>query len=122
MDKWCIKINRVKTFLKGLGQNIKGYNRKYKLILEEELETLERLEEGSSLPANLLDKIIKKTFIQSELLKLLEEEGSYWHTEFFHRIVNGGKTKKKYYPLPSSGKCDIEGMIKKNIIKTCFFF
>jgi hypothetical protein len=61
-----------------LGQNIKGYNRKYKLILE--LETLERLEEGSSLPANLLDKI-KKTFIQSEILKLLKEEGSYWHRE-----------------------------------------
>jgi hypothetical protein len=80
VDKWCIKINRVKTFLKGLGQNIKGYNRKYKLILEE-LETLERLEEGSSLPANLLEKKKKKkTFIQSEILKLLEE-GSYWHRE-----------------------------------------
>lgn len=73
MDKWCIKINRVKTFLKGLGQNIKGYNRKYKLILEE-LETLERLEEGSSLPANLLDKIKKKLSFKVKFSSFLRKK------------------------------------------------
>ena len=45
VDNWCIKINRVKKFLKGLGQNIKGHNRKYKRLLQEELGKLEELEE-----------------------------------------------------------------------------
>jgi mannosylglycoprotein endo-beta-mannosidase len=67
---------------------------------------LEKLEEESSLPANLLDK---KPFIQSKLLKLLEYEESYCHkrancnwllkgdnnTEFFHRIANGKRKRKK---------------------------
>jgi mannosylglycoprotein endo-beta-mannosidase len=102
IDTWCIKMDRVKNFLKGWGQSLKGHTRKYKNILKGELEILEKEEEVRSLDA---DKLNRKTFIQSELLRLLEEEESYWHkrsnsmwllkgdnnTAFFHRVANGKK-------------------------------
>jgi hypothetical protein len=37
---------------------------------------LEKEEEEGSLPAPLLER---KTFIQTEMLKVLEEEEMYWH-------------------------------------------
>ena len=42
IDTWCIKMGRVKKFLKGWGQSLKGHTREYKLILKEELESLEK--------------------------------------------------------------------------------
>ena len=71
IEQWCIKVNRIKKFLKGWGQSIKGHNRKYKKFLQEELEKLEILEEVDSLPSNLLER---KVFIQKELAKFMEEE------------------------------------------------
>ena len=68
IEQWCIKVNRIKKFLKGWGQSIKGHNRKYKKFLQEELEILEEVD---SLPSNLLER---KVFIQKELAKFLEEE------------------------------------------------
>ena len=102
VDKWCIKINRVKKFLKGWGLSLKGHTKKYKKCLTEELSVLEKMEEANPLPAHLLER---KTFILSEKNRLLEEEESYWHkrsnnkwllegdlnTEFFHRVANGKK-------------------------------
>jgi len=105
VDKWCIKMNRVKKFLKGWGMSLKGHNKKYKKCLREELAALEKVEEERPLPAHLLKR---KTFILSENSRLLEEEELYWHkrsnnkwllerdlnTGFFHRIANG---KKKHH-------------------------
>ena len=76
VDRWCIKINRVKKFLKRWGQSLRGHNKKYRSILQEELLTLEKLEESDSLPRHLLER---KTFIQTEMHRLLEEEEAYWH-------------------------------------------
>jgi hypothetical protein len=76
VEKWGIKLNRVKKFLKGWGMNIRGHNRKIKAILQEELMLLEKEEENSPLPAHLLNT---KTFIQTTLLRILEEEELYWH-------------------------------------------
>jgi mannosylglycoprotein endo-beta-mannosidase len=102
-------MGRVKKFLKGWGQSLKGHTRKYKLILKEELESLEKQEEELRLSADLLNR---KTFIQTELLRLLEEEEAYWHkrsnsmwllkgdnnTTFFHRVANGKKRKNTFFP------------------------
>jgi hypothetical protein len=44
--------------------------------LRDELTNLEKREEEGSLPASLLDT---KTFIQTELLRVIEEEELYWH-------------------------------------------
>jgi hypothetical protein len=71
VKKWYIKLNRVKKFLKGWGINLKGQVKKYKLLLQKEPSKLEEQEEERVLSANLLDR---KTFIQSELMRLLEEE------------------------------------------------
>ena len=76
MDRWIIKIKIVKKFLKGWGLSLKGHTRKYRWILGEELSKLEKIEEDGMLPALLLER---KTFIQSEILRLLEEEELYWH-------------------------------------------
>jgi hypothetical protein len=64
VEKWYIKLNRMKKFIKGWGQNIKGQARRYKNTLREELATLEKREEEESLPTYLLER---KTFIQTEL-------------------------------------------------------
>lgn len=110
IDTWTIKIKRVKKFLTGWGQSLRGHTRKYKNILQEELLALEQAEEQNTLPSPLLDR---KTFIQTELLKLLEEEELYWHkransnwlmrgdnnTEFFHRVANGKKRKNTIFSL-----------------------
>jgi hypothetical protein len=50
---------------------LKGQVKKYKLLLQKEPSKLEEQEEERVLSANLLDR---KTFIQSELMRLLEEE------------------------------------------------
>jgi hypothetical protein len=71
-----MKLNRVKTFLKGWGLNLKGQIRRYKLMLQKELDVLEQKEEENMLPPHLLDR---KTFIETELMRLLEEEELYWH-------------------------------------------
>jgi len=102
-------MDRVKKFLKGWGQSLKGHTRKYKKKLTKELEILEKLEE-SALSA---DKLNRKSFIQAEMLKLSEDEENYWHkrsnsmwilkgdnnTAFFHRIANGKKRKNTIFSL-----------------------
>lgn len=56
IDTWCIKMDRVKKWLKGWGQSIKGHTRKYKNILKGELEILEKEEEEIALDANKLNR------------------------------------------------------------------
>jgi hypothetical protein len=56
--------------------SLKGHPRKYKNILQEELLKIEKEEEDLILPSHLLER---KTFIQTELLRLLAEEELYWH-------------------------------------------
>ena len=107
VEVWNIKVKRVKKFLKGWGMSLKGHTRKYRRILQEELLVLERMEEDQILPSDALER---KTFIQKEMMRLLEEEELYWHkrsnlrwllegdnnSEFFHRMANGKKRKKNY--------------------------
>jgi hypothetical protein len=74
VEKWCIKLNRVRKFLRGWGQNIKGHNRRYKNTLKSELAELEEKEEEGSSTVFMLRR---KNFIQTELWRILEEEEIY---------------------------------------------
>jgi hypothetical protein len=79
--------------------------------VKEKLAEIERLEEETILPTILLDR---KTCLQVELLKIMEEEELYWHkrsnenwllkgdnnTAYFHR--KAWKKEKEYHF--SSGK------------------
>jgi hypothetical protein len=119
VDVWYIKTNRVKFFLKGWGLSLRGHNKRYRRILQEELMTLEELEEKGALPAQLLER---KTFIQAEILRSAVEEELYWHkrsnstwllkgdnnTDYFHRIANGKKRKNAIFSL-QHGEITIEG-------------
>lgn len=110
VSTWSIKMNRVKFFLKGWGQNLKGETRKYKQMLKDELMALEALEEIDYLPTPLLER---KHVLQVELMKLLNDEELYWHkrvsatwllkgdnnTSFFHRVANGRKRKNTTFSL-----------------------
>jgi hypothetical protein len=69
VDNWHIKLNRAKKFLKGWGLNLKGQTRRYKMSLQKELDALEQKEEEGVLLPDMLDR---KTFIQTELMRLLE--------------------------------------------------
>jgi hypothetical protein len=96
--------------LKGWGSSLKGHARKYRMTLKEELDEIEKLEEETILPTTLLDR---KTCIQAELLKIMEEEELYWHkrsnenwllkgdndTAYFHRKANGKKRKNTIFHL-----------------------
>jgi hypothetical protein len=108
VEKWIIKIGRVKKILKGWGNSMKGHARKYRLTLNKELEEIEKLEKETILPTALLDR---KTCIQAELFKIMEEEELYWHkrsnenwllkgdnnTNYFHRKANGKKGKIPFF-------------------------
>jgi hypothetical protein len=116
VDNWHIKLNRVKTFLKGWGLSLKGQTRRYKLMLQKELDVLEQKEEENMLSPGLLDR---KTLIQTELMRLLEEEELYWHkrsntnwllkgdnnTDYFHKKANGKKRRNIIFNLDWDGEC-----------------
>jgi hypothetical protein len=42
VSNWCIKINRVKKFLKRWGLNLNGQTKRYRVLLQKELEVLEK--------------------------------------------------------------------------------
>lgn len=79
--------------------------------MKEELAELETLEEHSHLPINM---VAKKASLQSELMKILEEEEIYWHkranstwflkgdnnTKFFHKIANEKRGKIHFFVSP----------------------
>jgi hypothetical protein len=106
-EKWCIKLGRIRKFLKGWGDSLRGHTKKYTLILKKELAEIEEVEEGNILTPTLLGR---KYFIQTELSRLLEEEELYWHkrsnenwllkgdnnTNYFHKKANGKKGKTIY--------------------------
>jgi hypothetical protein len=114
-ERWYIKVNRIKKFLKGWGNNLKGQTRRYKMVLKNELDELEKIEEDVSLPVHLLER---KTFIQTELMRLLEEEEMYWHkrsnetwllqgdnnTGYFHKKANGKKREDIIFNLEKDGE------------------
>lgn len=72
------------------------------------MSELENMEETSPLPRSLLSR---KMFIQTEMLKILEEKELYWHkrsnsecilrgdnnTSFCHRVANGKKRKNTIF-------------------------
>ena len=84
------------------------------MLLQEELLSLEQLEEEGSL---LPQQIQRKVESQSQLLMILEEEELYWfkrshekwlhegdnNTEFFYRVANGRK-RKKYNSFLQKGR------------------
>ena len=75
---------------------------------------MEKFEEDTILSGTLLEK---KTFIQTELLRIIKEEELYWHkrsnskwlldgdnnTEFFNRIANGRKRKNTIFSTMNIG-------------------
>jgi len=69
VEVWNIKTKRVKKWLKGWGLSLKGHNRKYKKILQEELLILEQTEEDHMLSSSALER---KSFIQREMMRILE--------------------------------------------------
>ena len=94
----------MKQQFKGWGLNLQGELRKLRKELQEELITLENLEETNSLST---DQWQRKTWIISENLRLLKQEELYWYnrshetwllngdlnTKYFHRVASGRKRK-----------------------------
>jgi hypothetical protein len=66
-----IKLNRFKKFFKGWGSNLYGHTKKLKLVLKEELASLESLEEDQELSPSLS---IRKTSICVKLMEIYADE------------------------------------------------
>jgi hypothetical protein len=95
--------------LKGWGFNISGNRKKRTKEIQEELDSMELLEEQGVL-SNL--QVKKKIEMMVEFLRLMEEE-LYWYrrcyetwllkgdnnSEFFHRIANGSKRRQTIFSL-----------------------
>lgn len=107
IDKIQPKLKLLKQYFKGWGLNLSGELRKLRKVLEEELTSLEELEELNLLS---IEQWQRKTWVSSEILKLLEQEELDWYnrshetwllsgdlnTKFFHRVASG-RWRKKYY-------------------------
>jgi hypothetical protein len=118
IDKIQQKLKLVKQYFKGWGLNLQGTLRKLRMELHEELITLEELEELSTLSS---DQWQRKTWVLSEILRLLEEE-IYWYnrshdnwllhgdlnTKYFHRVASGRKRKNTILSFDHKG-ITIEG-------------
>lgn len=87
VDVWNIKLKRVKKFLKGWGQSLRGHTKKYKRILQEELLKIEKMEEAQIRPSDILER---KIFIQTAFLRLLKEEELYGHKKVKLQMVDRG--------------------------------
>ena len=74
--------------------SLKGHTRKYRRILQEELLVLERMEEDQILPSDALER---KTFIQKEMMRLLEEEELYWHKRSNLRWLLEGDNNSEFF-------------------------
>ena len=110
MDRIQAKLKRFKQYFKGWSFNRQGALRKKRNEIHEELLSIEQLEEECLLPINLMQR---KMQLQSEMLKMLEEEELYWfkrshekwlhegdnNTKFFQRIANGRKRKNTILSL-----------------------
>jgi hypothetical protein len=119
LDKIQQKLKLVKQYFKGWGLNLQGELRKLKKELQEELIILENLEETIGLTS---DQWHRKTWIISEILRLLEQEELYWYnrshetwllqgdlnTKFFHGIASGRKRKNTILSL-EHGDVTVEG-------------
>jgi hypothetical protein len=96
--------------LKGWGFNISGNGKKRTKEIQEELDSMELLEEQGAL-SDL--QVKKKIEMMVEFLRLMEEEELYWYrrcyetwllkgdnnSEFFHRIANGSKRRQTIFSL-----------------------
>ena len=110
VDKIQSKLKRFKQYFKGWGFNVQGERKKLIAKLQDGLLDIEQMEEDALLSLNMYNR---KVEIQSNILKMLEEDELYWfkrshekwlhegdnNTEYFHRIANGGKEKITLSPL-----------------------
>lgn len=111
-------MKRFKQYFKGWGFNLQGAQKERK---GEILNDLICLEAEETVPLSY-EKLCYRTQINSELLKILDEEELYWfkrshenwlhkgdnNTKYFHRIANGRKRKKTIFSLQDEGQT-IEG-------------
>jgi hypothetical protein len=73
------------------------------------------MEEEDILPANLLER---KTFIQAELMRLLEEEEIYWHKRFNEKWLLQGDNNTYYFHKKENGKKErTSSLILKRMVK-----
>jgi len=117
-----IKLKRFKQFFKGWGFNVSGQQKKTKNDIHNELMALELDEEDAHLS---LEQMLRKVYLRSEMMKILEQEELYWYkrsheqwlhegdmnTKYFQRIANGRKRKNTIISLKSdSGMVSLKGM------------
>ena len=100
----------MKNALKGWVANVRGDAKQLKKQLTAELQALEDLEECGALSCA---QFIRKGQVQQALMKIYEEEESYWHkkssekwllkedsnTEYFHRVANDRRRKKMIFSM-----------------------
>lgn len=120
VDIFLHKVKNVRRTLKGWGSNLAGSRKKTKKQYNEELKSLEEMEEISPLS---ISQANRKYDIQSMLLQLDADEESYWYkrtqsqwllkrdnnTEYFHRIANGRKRKNNIFSLKDGDDNNIVG-------------
>lgn len=119
IDVLNIKLKHFKKFFKGWGSDKFGHNKKRKKVINDELASIESMEEQGPLDPDILDK---RATLSGELQQLMVNEELYWlqkshetwllkgdqNTAFYHRIFNGKKRKNTIHSF-SCGDSTIEG-------------
>jgi hypothetical protein len=110
LDRLMKKLKNVKKALKGWGANLRGTDIKNKKDMSTELKELEELEEIGPLSPPQRER---RSLLQQEMLKVLDNEESFWrqrsrenwllhgdsNSAFFHRAANGCKRKRTIFSL-----------------------
>jgi len=94
MDRIQAKLKRFKQYFKGWSFNRQGALRKKRNEIHEELLSIEQLEEECLLPINLMQR---KMQLQSEMLKMLEEEELYWFKRSHEKWLHEGDNNTKFF-------------------------
>lgn len=102
LDKIQQKLKLIKQYFKGWGLNLQGNLRNLRKELQEELVSLECLEELGFLTSNQWQR---KAWIISECMKLLEEEEVYWYNRSHQNwLLHGDHSSKYFHRVPSGRK------------------
>jgi hypothetical protein len=127
LQRWQNKIRRLRQFLRGWAQNMKGAYSKEKQELMRKPDELDRKAESMLLSQQELDL---KQSVKERLAQLLREEEIHWfqrakttkmlkgdrNTKYFHLIANGKRRKTRIFRLEQEeGIIEGDANLKKYI-------
>jgi len=131
IERWQVKIKRLRQYLRGWAKHVSGTYKKEKENLLNKLDELDKKAEVSPLSENELDF---KHVLNERLAELLREEELKWYqrakvkhllegdanTKYYHLLANGRHRKTRIFQL-EDGNNIISGDAQLKEYITCYY-